>query len=1046
MASIRRLAAGTVALICLSIAAPRDLFHTAQAVSSGLVISQIYGGGGNSGAPFTHDFVEIYNGGTAPLSLDGLSIQYTSATGAANFGSSSTQRTELPAVTLGPGAYFLVQEASNAAVGSPLPTPDHIDNDPIPMSATAGKVALVTGTDTLGCNGGSTPCDPAALARIIDLVGYGGANFFEGQQPTQAPSNTTAVVRTPGNVDTDENGTDFVVATPNPRNGGVIPPDPTPTTIHELQGDGPGSPFVGLDVVTTGIVTTRKTNGFFIQTPDGADDGRPETSEGVFVFTGTVPPQNVQLGDEVRVTGRVAEFKGSTAVQPGTLTEITGAAIETLSSGHALPAPLDLATLLPPPDVVIFESREEQFESFEGMLVGAPVMEVVAPTNGFGELSAVISGVARPFRQPGVDIAETLPGEAPATVPRFDGNFERVMLDSDDARFTVTPSNTVDQRFPLNLAAGAFFAPVTVHNVFGPLDYAFDNYRVVLDASATAAGGRLPSPVRAAIAGEFTIASLNLENFRDGTPNFAERMQKAARVIVEVLATPDVLGAIEVGDLDDLQQLAALVNAAAGTSYEAYLEDGDGQSTGFEQNIGYLVNRARIDVLGTEQVYRGKTFDFAGSTDLLHDRPPFILEARVIDTGTAVTVILNHLRSLIDVNSHELIGATGLTVGARVREKRRLQAEDLADLIAAHIDENLVVLGDMNAFEFNDGLVDVIGTLKGTPAPPDQVTEPSVDRWLHTLFDLADLLPPPFRYSYVFEGSAQVLDHMLINARMRDHLTLFAYARNNADFPESFEADFTVTTRISDHDAAVGYFRPRADVGVAATASSPAVAGSAVTLQVVAGNDGEGATNVRVSAVLPPGLTFQSATLPAGWACSTLGGTVTCQTGTLGAGQSVTLDITALLSCTVANATLLAVPVAIESDTADADTTNNMATASIEVANPAPAITDVSVSRSQLLFPSHRMVPVAVSYTASDACGLATSALRVTSDEPVLGAGQGLAGLTAPDWIVLGPHDVLLRAERSRRGDGRIYTITISATDEAGGTSTAHATVTVPRQ
>ena len=101
--------------------------------------------------------------------------------------------------------------------------------------------------------------------------------------------------------------------------------------------------------------------------------------------------------------------------------------------------------------------------------------------------------------------------------------------------------------------------------------------------------------------GEFTIASLNLENFRDGTPNFVERQQKAARVIVEILRAPDILGTIEVGDLEDLQALAALVNGAAGTSYEAYLEDGDGQSTGFEQNVGYLVNRARIDVLATQQ-------------------------------------------------------------------------------------------------------------------------------------------------------------------------------------------------------------------------------------------------------------------------------------------------------------------------------------------------------------------------------------------------------------------------------------------------------------
>ena len=102
-------------------------------------------------------------------------------------------------------------------------------------------------------------------------------------------------------------------------------------------------------------------------------------------------------------------------------------------------------------------------------------------------------------------------------------------------------------------------------------------------------------------------------------------------------------------------------------------------------------------------------------------------------------------------------------------------------------------------------------------------------------------------------------------------------------------------------------------------------------------------------------------------------------------------------------------------------------------------------SRTRLLLPFHQMVPVTVRYTATDACGPVTSALSVTSDEPVTGHGQGLAGLTTPDWHVIDAHHVRLRAERSPRGDGRVYTITITATDAAGGTSTAQVTVTVPR-
>jgi predicted extracellular nuclease len=201
----------------------------AAAVSAGVVVSQVYGGGGNSGAPFTHDFIELFNRGTSPASVGGWSLQYTSATGTGNFGGASNLITPLPATTLAPGQYLLVQEDSNAAVGAPLPTPDVTDATPIAMGAGAGKVALVNTTTPLGCNGGSNPCSPAALAQIVDLVGYGNANFFEGAGPAPAPSNTTAAVRGAGGcTETDNNATDFAATAPTPRNT-ATPLSPCPT-------------------------------------------------------------------------------------------------------------------------------------------------------------------------------------------------------------------------------------------------------------------------------------------------------------------------------------------------------------------------------------------------------------------------------------------------------------------------------------------------------------------------------------------------------------------------------------------------------------------------------------------------------------------------------------------------------------------------------------------------------------------------------------------------------------------------------------------------
>lgn len=217
---VRRLGSVLMAVALLATMVPfvgaRDVVVAAQ--SNDLRISQVYGGGGNSGAPLTNDFIEIFNAGTSAVSLAGLSLQYASATGTGNFGASAAQLTELPSISLQPGQYYLVQEAGGVN-GSPLPTPDLVDATPIAMGATSGKVALVIGTASLGCNGGSTPCSPAQLAVILDLVGYGAANFYEGTASAPALSNTTAALRGSGGcADTDDNFADFSAAAPTPRN------------------------------------------------------------------------------------------------------------------------------------------------------------------------------------------------------------------------------------------------------------------------------------------------------------------------------------------------------------------------------------------------------------------------------------------------------------------------------------------------------------------------------------------------------------------------------------------------------------------------------------------------------------------------------------------------------------------------------------------------------------------------------------------------------------------------------------------------------------
>ncbi|HZD93432.1 MAG TPA: PxKF domain-containing protein, partial [Candidatus Sulfotelmatobacter sp.] len=146
--------------------------------------------------------------------------------------------------------------------------------------------------------------------------------------------------------------------------------------------------------------------------------------------------------------------------------------------------------------------------------------------------------------------------------------------------------------------------------------------------------------------------------------------------------------------------------------------------------------------------------------------------------------------------------------GARVRAKREAQAEFLANLLQSHqaAGENVVSVCDCNAFEFSDGYVDIIGAILGHPTPADQVVTASPDLVDPDLTDLVTTLPHEQQYSFVFDGSHQVLDHVIVNSTMLSKLSRFAIARNNADFPEVFRSDPNRPERVSDHDLPVAYF------------------------------------------------------------------------------------------------------------------------------------------------------------------------------------------------------------------------------------------------
>jgi hypothetical protein len=225
----------------------------AQGASSDVVISQLFAGGGNSGATYTNDYVELLNRGSGAVDLTGWSVQYATAAG------TSWQATAL-AGSIQPGHYYLVQLASSAAVGAPLPTADATGTSN--LAASGGKVALVRDATALTC--GATAGSCSANPLVADLLGYGGASDYEGTAPAGSLTSTTADVRAgTGCVDTDANASDFVSGPPAPHNtsstaascGTAQPPSGSATAAASVDLDVASVVSISLDHPTLSFGT-----------------------------------------------------------------------------------------------------------------------------------------------------------------------------------------------------------------------------------------------------------------------------------------------------------------------------------------------------------------------------------------------------------------------------------------------------------------------------------------------------------------------------------------------------------------------------------------------------------------------------------------------------------------------------------------------------------------------------------------------------------------------------------------------------------------------
>ena len=1047
-------------------------FAAAGSAQAQVVISQVYGGGGNSGARYKSDFIELHNNDASAVSLNGWSVQYQSATGTGNW-------TVTPLTgSIAPGGYFLIKEADGTGGTDPLPTPDVIpappNGSPIAMSGSTAKVALVNN---------STALTGACPATRVDLVGIGPtANCSEGgDKPTPVMSNTTAAIRkNNGCTDTDVNLNDFDIAAPTPRNsaspafacsggnqpvlsvadvsldegnsgttsfvftlslsqpagaGGVawsastldgtatagsdytavsaltgtiaegqssatvavdvsgdtvqeasetfklrvqvvsgglpVPPafaeatativndDVVIVPIHDIQGNGATSPLTGQIVTTEGVVTGRKSNGFFIQASDADADADPATSEGVYVFTSTAPTAAATVGNRVRVSGTVVEFIPTADLGQLPLTELSFATYSQTGTA-SLPVPVVLPQVLP-------TSPLDALERFEAMRVSIPSFTVTAPTKGStnepnatgtsnGIFHGVIGELPRPFREPGIQPGTPIPGGGTSPpIPRWDGNAELMTVDSDALG---APK--------LEVANGAVITGMT-----GPLDYGFRRYTLLVDPASTVNVTPGPAPhaaVETVDPNAVSVAGYNLERFFDTIDDpalkdepvltataYDQRKKKASLGIRDYLKTPDILGTVEVENLTTLQDLAARINADAVTAgqpnpnYVAYLMEGNDVG-GID--VGYLVKTAevlpgkpRVDVVSVTQIGKDTQWtDPTGSTKPLNDRPPLALDAVVHyadGRDFPISVVVVHQRSL---NGAE----ADTDDGTRIRAKRQAQAEFLATYLNQRQTDNpatrLLVLGDFNAFEFNDGYVDAMNVITGTPTPDNETVVPGdgADLVDPNLINLASISDPGERYSFVFDGNAQSLDHVLVNEEMvvSTGSIQLAHARINADYPEVNRNLADSPSRLSDHDPVVTYLVPReiADLGVTAAANAAtAQVGQSYGYSVVASNHGPGrADAVGVGFALDAEVPSLSVTAPnASWTCDAPqianGKTsVACDIAQLAANDSATFTLSATATADLAGKS---VKLAVAGTTTSQDTVagNDAAEASVAI-------------------------------------------------------------------------------------------------------------------
>ncbi|MEQ6902630.1 ExeM/NucH family extracellular endonuclease [Nocardioides sp. YIM 152588] len=811
----------------------------ADPAGTGLVISEVYGAGGNNGAVYNADYVELYNPTDAPLSLSGLAIHYRSAGGGSG-GSPYALSGEVPA-----GSHWLIQMGSVGTNGAALPTPDRVASPSFSMASAGGQVALQEGTTIIATSG-----DVVGVSGLVDFFGTSGAASYEGAPAGASASSSVSLNRDADGTDTDNNGADFTQAAPSPTASGTDPepePEPEELAIAEIQGTGDTTPVSGQEVITSGVVTAAYPvggfYGFYLQTPGTGgevDLATHDASDGIFVYQrSSAGAVTVEPGDHVEVTGLAGEYAGATQL--------------------TVDAPEDIVELAEPADAPEpmtgdWPATDAERETLEGMLFAAEDAFTVTntySTNQYGEVGLALGD--GPLVQP-TDVAA--PGSPEADAVAADNAARGIVLDDGSSwnylNFSQNYDNTppyVSNATPVVVGAAVeFTAPVILTEGGSPSSptYRFQPLAQATDDTATWPATfediRTPAPDEGLLSASGTpdlkVASFNVLNYfttlgdpdddnvsedgcqaytdRDGDGNnvrtgcdqrgawdpedFGRQQEKIVAAINALDA--DVVGLMEI---ENSAALGEATDEATEALVAALNADAGGEVWAANPSSAELPDAAEQDVITNAIIYKPAAVERVGEARALGDqsgadqafgnaREPIGQVFEPAAGGEPFLFVVNHFKSK---------GSAGPWPGdvdagdgqGNSNESRVRQATALRDWVAALESEvgveDTFLVGDFNAYTQEDPL--------------------------HVLYDAGYADTESYfgngEFSYSFSGLSGSLDHVLVNAGALERLTgtdiwninsgesvAMEYSRYNYHATDFHTAE---VYRSSDHDPVV---------------------------------------------------------------------------------------------------------------------------------------------------------------------------------------------------------------------------------------------------